>query len=166
MNSASLVGLDTSVSNCTYTSSVPATTLGLNKLGANTLTLTGTNAYTGPTVLTGGTLKLGAGAVNNGGGAVNMLGGIFDLGGSTNTYGAVTLSGGMITNGTLVGSSFTYAGGTIASNAVLAGSGALTKQRHDDPQQHQFIHGGAVINNGSTLTLDFANKATNLLSSG
>ncbi|MGA2257318.1 MAG: autotransporter-associated beta strand repeat-containing protein, partial [Thermoguttaceae bacterium] len=50
-----LVGIDTAAGNFTYSSSIPATTLGLSKLGANTLTLTGSLMYTGPTLVSGGT---------------------------------------------------------------------------------------------------------------
>jgi autotransporter-associated beta strand protein len=54
------VGLDTAAGNFDYSSSVPANTRGLHKLGANTLTLWGNNTYTGTTTLGGGTLNLGS----------------------------------------------------------------------------------------------------------
>jgi autotransporter-associated beta strand protein len=38
------VGIDTTAGNFTYSSNIPATTMGLTKLGPNTLTLTGANA--------------------------------------------------------------------------------------------------------------------------
>lgn len=58
-NSAtSNVGIDTAAASFTYSSSIPANTKGLVKLGANTLTLNGTNAYTGGTSVNGGTLIL------------------------------------------------------------------------------------------------------------
>jgi autotransporter-associated beta strand protein len=56
-NSAtSNVGIDTTAGNFTYASNVPSTTRGLTKLGANTLTLTGSDSYTGATSVNAGTL--------------------------------------------------------------------------------------------------------------
>ena len=57
------VGIDTSAGNFTYASSIPSTTRGLIKLAPNTLTLTGYNSYSGPTTVSGGTLKLARGPV-------------------------------------------------------------------------------------------------------
>jgi fibronectin-binding autotransporter adhesin len=66
----SRVGIDTTAGNFTYSTSIAATTRGLTKLGTNTLTLTGTNAYTGMTTIAAGTLDVGdlsAGALGSGG---------------------------------------------------------------------------------------------------
>lgn len=58
-NSAtSNVGIDTTAGSFVYSSSVPSNTRGLVKLGANTLTLNGTNAYTGVTTVRNGALTL------------------------------------------------------------------------------------------------------------
>jgi fibronectin-binding autotransporter adhesin len=60
----SVLGLDTTPGNFTYSGGIAnaytGSTLGLAKLGANTLTLTGANTYTGPTNVNAGTLTLGA----------------------------------------------------------------------------------------------------------
>ena len=58
MNSTSNVGIDTTAGNFTYSSNIPATTMGLTKLGPNTLTLTGVNSYSGTTSVFGGALSL------------------------------------------------------------------------------------------------------------
>jgi fibronectin-binding autotransporter adhesin len=58
MNATSLVGIDTTNGNFTYGTSVASTTRGLNKLGTNTLTLTGTNSYTGATTVSAGKLVI------------------------------------------------------------------------------------------------------------
>ena len=55
------VGIDTTAGSFTYTSNIASTTRGLVKLGGNTLTLSGANAYSGPTVVNGGTLRIGSG---------------------------------------------------------------------------------------------------------
>ena len=48
------VGIDTTAGNFTYASNIPSTTRGLTKLGTNTLTLTGSNSYTGGTLMNAG----------------------------------------------------------------------------------------------------------------
>jgi len=102
-------GFDTTAGNRTNSSLIANTTngpLGLIKAGANTLTLTGTNTYSGGTTVLAGTL-----AVTNGGklgassGTLAVLtGGTLDLNGTTQTVGAVTIAGGTITDGQLIGS--------------------------------------------------------------
>jgi autotransporter-associated beta strand protein len=54
-NSGSFLGIDTTGGNFSY-GSVIGGSIGLNKLGANTLTLTGANTYSGNTLVNGGTL--------------------------------------------------------------------------------------------------------------
>lgn len=57
--------------------------------------------------------------------AVAVNGGTLDLGTGSHTVGAVTLSGGVITSGTLTGQSYSVRSGTIS--ASLAGTSALAK---------------------------------------
>ncbi|WP_297725242.1 autotransporter-associated beta strand repeat-containing protein, partial [Limnohabitans sp. Rim8] len=61
--SGSFLGIDTTSGDAAYTSGIAnsnsgANTLGLTKLGANTLTLSGTNTYLGTTTVSAGTLNL------------------------------------------------------------------------------------------------------------
>ena len=94
-------------------------------VNAGTLTLTGTNTYTGLTTVSAGTLTLGhasdtlAGAVTVSGGTLNVA--------NPDTVGAVMLSSGTISgSGTLTGTSYSLTdSGTIS--AVLTGSVPLTK---------------------------------------
>jgi len=85
------------------------------KDGSNTLSLTGSNTYTGGTTILNGTLSIAtSGAHLAAAGAVTVNGGIFDLGAFDETVGAVTLTNGSITGtGTLTGSSFDVRNGTI-----------------------------------------------------
>lgn len=94
-----------------------------------TLTLATTNAFTGGTTVSGGTLQIsGDGTMGAGTGALTVLGGTVDLGTTSRTKGAVTIGGGTITNGTLSGTSFAATNaGAVTLSAVLSGTGALTK---------------------------------------
>ncbi len=98
--------------------------IGLTKLGSGTLTLSGTNSYTGGTTVSVGTLALGN-ATNTlaNTGAVNVNGGTLSLGSNSDTVGAVTLSSGSITSstGVLTGASYSLSSGSVS--AGLAGSG-------------------------------------------
>ena len=98
------------------------------KVGTGTLVLSGANTYSGGTTINAGTLQIaGSGTLGSTSAATTVAGGTLDLGGTTQTQnGGVTLTGGSITNGTLSSSGvFGVQAGTI--DAVLAGSGALTK---------------------------------------
>ena len=61
-NLGALLGIDTANSSAIYWGSIPASgnaPSGLVKLGANTLTLSGSSAYPGPTIISGGVLQIG-----------------------------------------------------------------------------------------------------------
>jgi autotransporter-associated beta strand protein len=60
MDPASNVGIDTTAGDFTCASNLAAGAKGLTKLGGNTLTLTGTNAYGGPTSINAGSLLISA----------------------------------------------------------------------------------------------------------
>jgi len=81
--SGSALGVDTTAGNFSYASNI-AGSMGLAKLGANTLTLSGSNTYTGPTTISQGELTINGSlvspvTVNSGG----MLGGSGSLGSVT-----------------------------------------------------------------------------------
>ncbi len=97
----------------------------LTMSGPGTVTLSGSNSYTGGTTLTGGTLQIaGLGTLGSPTGTLGVSGGTLDLGTSVQTTGALTLTGGTIQNGTLDAASFGVQAGTVS--AVLGGAGALT----------------------------------------
>jgi autotransporter-associated beta strand protein len=115
--------------------------LAITKAGSNTLTLTGTNSYSGATTISGGTLKLGSsltgsttvivsggtlsgndttGNIDLGTGAVSMSSGAISAGGSA--VGSFTLA---------AGQTFTTTGGTLnfdigASFDQIIGSGSFS----------------------------------------
>ena len=164
--------------------------LGLVKIGGNTLTLTGSNSYTGATTVVSGTLALGPSAVLSSATSGLILGGgALDLGASSQTVGAVSITaaaaaGDTVLNGTLSGTSFAVSNtsGTAVLSANLAGVGALTKfgagalwlSGSNTLSGGVTINAGAIqvnnpnalgtgtltINNGATSTMHFAASGT------
>jgi autotransporter-associated beta strand protein len=146
----------------TYSSSVPYTTLGLNKLGANTLTLSGVNAYSGRTVVTAGRLLLGVPNAITNNGPVTVAGGIYDLGGFADvTNGVVTMTSGVITNGTLYSAPFSGSGGALYIG--LFGSGGFTNNSGTTILAGANTYTGPTVVAGGTLTL---NRQTGSLITG
>jgi fibronectin-binding autotransporter adhesin len=116
--------------------SAAGTATALTKVGANTLTLSGTNSYTGVTTVSSGTLRLGSttalGATTAGNGTTVTSGAVLDLNGITLSGAeALTLSGtGLTSTGALVNNSTaaTYSG-NITLGAVapsIGGTGNIT----------------------------------------
>ncbi len=145
LNAATNIGLDTTNGNFSYGSSIGSVARGLQKFGANTLTLGGSNGYTGVTTIRQGTLAVasladagsssGIGAYATAGAAGLMLnGGTFRYTGATTATNrgithVGTANSGIDVSGT--GVSLTMGASTIATTEALN------------------ITGGA----GSTLTL-------------
>ena len=96
--------------------------LGFTKSGYETkLILNQANTYTGRTTIESGTLAIsGAGKIGNNAELLINYAGSLDLGGTSQAAAAVTLNGGSIANGSLVGTSYDLRSGT-----VTAGLGGL-----------------------------------------
>ncbi|QSB02934.1 autotransporter domain-containing protein [Methylomonas sp. EFPC1] len=101
--------------------------VGLNKTTAGTVTLSGSDTYTGNTQVSAGTLALGASDVLANTSSLVVNGGTFDLGANNDTVAGVQLTSGSITGtGTLTSTSaFDVQSGTVSAN--LGGSVGLSK---------------------------------------
>jgi fibronectin-binding autotransporter adhesin len=150
------LGIDTTPGNFIYSGGIAnayaGSTLGLAKLGANTLTLTGGNTYTGPTNVDAGTLALGAtGEVLNNT-AVTVANGA--------TLAAAPSTGG-ISIGSAGGASLTLSGGS----SLLLGSGSAVSAETTTFNTFT-LNGNLSIGGSSTsagLTFDLDNTSNDEL---
>ena len=163
------LGFDTTSGNRTYAGVIANTTQGvlsLGKIGVNTLTLTGSNSYTGATTISSGILQLGDGTTE---GTINASSGVVDNGnltialpGVTRTF-ALPISGtgsftATRTSGTtilrLTGSN-SYTGVTtiagpevvISSTNAIAGTSAINVT-----SGHLLLTNGITVNKTITIT--------------
>ncbi len=96
----------------------------LTKVGAGLLVLSGTNTWTGATIVNAGTLRLGA-ATGVPTTVLTVNGGTFDLNGFSKTMNTLSGTGGAITLGAGALTVNQLAAGTFAG--VISGTGSLTK---------------------------------------
>jgi fibronectin-binding autotransporter adhesin len=106
-------------------SAVLGGTASLRKSGAGLVTLTQVNEYVGETAVSAGTLQLLASGGMGTGNALSVSGGSLRLGGVQQVAGTVTLTGGLIEEGTLSSTALNLEAGRI--NAELTGSARLVK---------------------------------------
>lgn len=100
--------------------------LAFVKMGAGTLTLSNAMTFTGGTIMSNGTLRLGVASALPAGGAVDVAGGIYDLGGFTVTNNSVIVRGGSVINGTLAAQQVELVD-TGRVNVAISGRGSLRK---------------------------------------
>lgn len=103
----------------------------LIKNSAGTLTLGGSNDYSGATQVQAGTLAITAASALAGSSSLEITGGTLDLGGNTiNKYINTLSNGGVIQNGTFLrdfnNTTWTFADGTISANLTDGGGFALS----------------------------------------
>ena len=132
---------------------------------ANNLTLSGSNSYSGGTVVNAGTLTVGN-VHALGTGTVNVNGGTLTANAAVTGIGTVTLASGTISgSGSLSGSSYTVDAGTIS--AILAGTGGLTKSTTGTVTiSTRATYTGATTINAGTLELATPQYARALKTSG
>lgn len=150
-DAASIVGIDTSAGDFIYATSVSGTTRGLNKLGANTLTITGNNSYSGATIVSGGVLRLDS--------ATAISGGIANTGGSS----LISFNGGVIgltaASGNFTRSLGSGAGqvrwlsGATGGFAAYGGDRTVNFGGNSTPSQVSWFNGGTQGVFGTALVL-------------
>jgi autotransporter-associated beta strand protein len=128
---------------------------GLTKNGAGTLTLNGSNTYTGATTVNAGTLAIGASDRIADTSNLNVVGGTFNLNnfnealGSITGSGNITLGSGTLTTNSSSNTTFSGvvsgAGGAIVKN----GAGALTLTGDNTYTGATTINAGTLIVNGN-----------------
>ena len=137
--------------------------LTVNGSGNTTLSLYGTQSYTGATrvsgakissgvalatsgvTIDGGTFETSAADILGNSASVNLSSGTYALGGS-DTIGSLTMSGGTLSgNATLTASTYALSGGTVSANL---GAGSLT------------VGGSATLNGSSAATSVSVNSGT------
>ena len=130
--SGSILGFDTTGGNFSYSTVIGAgalSTIGVSKLGSNTLTLTGTNTYAGGTTINGGTLQLGNVSAL-GSGSVTLSAGTLDLDGYSPSLGALSGSAGSTVTTSVAGpaalTTNTSTGNSTFAGVITNGSGTVS----------------------------------------
>jgi len=159
-NAGSAIGFDATSGNRAYPNVIANTAkgaLGLTKLGSNTLTISGANTYTGPTLVIVGTLATSTSNRIPDASAVTILSGaIITLGGS-DTF--ATLAGaGTLTCGanslTLNSANSAVFSGTLTNTAgtfLKSGTGTQTLSGSTTVAAQTRLDGGTIISSGTFL---------------
>jgi len=184
MNATSKVGIDTTAGDFVHASNITQVgTKGLTKLGPNKLTLSGTNAYTGPTLVYQGTLELtgdnsavtAATTVNSGatlsvtsassfpGGTVSLSGGTLNYTGAATSTSKLAFVNNSGTSTIDIGSGSalsTEGGNAVNANLIKEGTGSLSICA-------PLFNGFATVNAGSlTFTAPQTFTGTTTVNSG
>ncbi len=153
----SLLGIDTTAGNLVLTSPLSGS-FGLNKLGANTLTLAGGDSFGGPVTITSGTLKLGGNESFSPAGLVFVTSGpaTFDLNGHSATVPGLSggIAGSIITNSSAANSVLTVvqpAGATTFSGTTTNGATGNLAVNYTG-SGNQILNGSATYSGGTRIT--------------
>ena len=145
-------GLDTTNLSGTYGNNI-AGSFSFAKLGTNTLTLTGSNSYTGSTFIDAGILSLGSSNALGSTSAVTFNGGTLQYSGSNTTdYSNLIKNSGAAVSIDTSGQNVTWTGTVAASNTagfIKNGLGTLT-MFYPDPYTGNTVISSGTLQVGST----------------
>jgi autotransporter-associated beta strand protein len=150
------VGIDTTAGNFDRGTITGAPTKGLAKLGTNTLTLSGTNTYTGVTTVRAGTLKVNSTGVINtasasGGTGIVIGNSTLDIdGGTVNFNGGTALAVG---DDTTAGNLIVRSGSNLNLTGAIAIGQGSTGTGNTPVSTFTQLGGTTTIGTGSTLFL-------------
>ena len=126
---------------------------GLTKLGGGTLTLTGTNTFTGPLTINAGTLAA-AGEASLGAGSVVTVNGGGQLAFTGSTTLARTYNLGVSTLGAASGQTLTFGSGSMVNGGYLAGPGTDALGNGSTLNAVTSLFGSALSQSTATATLN------------
>lgn len=145
---------------------------GLMKMNSGTVTLIGTNTYTGRTIVSAGVLALAANGSISSSGAINIAAGaLLDANGRSD--GRLTVAGGQMLSGggSVNGDATIAAGATLAPGAggaistlnfnnslVLSPGGTTVLDVTNAPLTNDVVHVGGVVTFGGTLWLNIGGE--------
>lgn len=117
-------------------------------IGSGTMTLSGSNSYSGGTTVSGNLVASNASALGASTNSLAVMGSL-NLGSQTITQGTVTLGGGTIANGTLSSTNVTLMGGNVSAN--LGGDASVNQSSGTTILSGSNSFAGVIAVNGGTL---------------
>ncbi len=125
-----------------------ANAIGLVKLGANTLTLSGNNTYSGATIVSAGELDITGTSSNS---TVNVNGSI--LGGNGTVNGPTVFNGGTLNgNGLTLGGLATFNGAGNSLTGIVNANGHIAISASGELNVSGTANGNMTVGSGATLT--------------
>jgi autotransporter-associated beta strand protein len=165
-NNTGAISIDTNNQNVTFASAIAASnTGGLTKLGTGTLTLTGSNSYSGVTTISAGTLQIGSGGTTGSiaGNITNNSSLAFNRSDNLTYSGDISGNGSLIKLGTetltLTGSNTFSGNTTISAGTLQIGNGDDTGSIAGNIANNAFL----VFNRSNDLTYSGDISGTGLL---
>lgn len=131
----------------------PVASGGLTKVGLGTLTLSGANTYSGATVISNGTIKLGAAAALPTNSPIVIAGGTLDLNGYTLTNATINLISGSVVNGKLFAPALQGADSGVIQAQIVSTNGLVKEGSGTLIVSAAVTYPGDTVISGGTVKL-------------